>query len=255
MRQTFSCAVFLLAAVATSVAAEVTGVVTALDEMRLPGRSFAVRVNIAAEVRLGKAAEAWAFDLFARRTAESAGATFDVVLHSLEPAADRGKRILFTRQGCWLHDPKAKRPVKVPAQQLWSQGSVTDMLTWSLARDFVATDGGLETLTLEGGTTPVTCHRYDFIPRPGAAFASGPMRYWLDAKGAPLQAVHLTAIGKPWRTVRFVEFQEVLGTRRPVTFGTWSRSQVCRITLSAHRAVKLPPAATDPETFGTATLP
>ena len=237
------------------VVADAPAVAAALDAMRLPGRSFCARMVVTAEPRRGKAEERWAFDLYARPVAEGRDATFDVVLHALEPEADRGKRILFTRQACWLRDPKAKRPVKIAAQQLWSQGSVSDLLTWSLARDFTVADGGAETIVPEGGEAQVACRRYDFTPRPDAAFASGPMRYWLDAKGLPVQLVHLTASGKPWRTVRYVRFQEVLGARRPVAFDTRARAQVFHITLDSYRAVTIPPACVGPDSFGDAPVP
>ncbi len=255
MWQWFPRAACLLATALAVRAADPGAVAAALDAMRLPGRSFAARLTAVAEPRRGRPPASWAFDLYARRSAAAGGATFDVLMHGLEPAADRGKRILFTRAGCWLHDPKARRPVKVPARQLWSQGVVTDLLTWSLARDFTAADGGLEEIVPPGEAAPVRCHRYDFAPRPGAAFACSPLRYWLDAGGMPVQAAFLTAGGRPWRTVRFTGFRQVLGARRPAAFRVASPAEAWRISLGAQRAVTVPAACVDPLTFAAARLP
>lgn len=226
-----------------------------LDALRLPDRSFAARFETSAQARTGTKHEDSSFDLYARRTSQEACATFEVVLQARLPAADAGKRILFTRQGCWMQDPKAKRPVKVPAQQLWSQGSVSDSLTWSLARDFVASDGGPDTLELEGGAGRVACHRVDFTPRPGAAFAASPVSYWLDPGGNPLQAVHTIGGGRPWRTVQFIVFQNMLGVRRPVTMRSFSRNERLVVHLDDCRAFEVPAAWTSPDSFGSAALP
>ena len=226
-----------------------------LDALRLPDRSFAARFETSAQARTGGKQVVTSFDLYARRTSQEAGATFEVVLQARLPAADAGKRVLFTREGCWMQDPKAKRPVKVPAQQLWSQGSVSDSLTWSLSRDFVAADGGPDTLELEGGAGRIACHRVDFTPRPGAAFAASPVSYWLDSGGNPLQAVHTIAAGRPWRTVQFTVFQNMLGARRPVTMRSFSRNERLVVHLDDCRPFEVPVAWTSPDSFGTAALP
>ena len=226
-----------------------------LDALRLPAASFSARLDVATQDRAGGKKESWTFDLFARKTSSQRDATFDVLLRCAEPAADLGKRLLFTREGCWMQDPKAKRPVKVPAQQMWAQGSVADSLTWSLARDFEAADAGPDTLDLENQQARVASHCYEFTPRPSAAFAAGRMKWWLDDRGLALQSEHAIGGNRLVRTVQFTGYAEVLGGRHPVAMRTFARNEKCEITLSGHRALDVPAAWTDPAGFGTAGLP
>ena len=154
-----------------------------------------------------------------------------------------------------MQDPKAKRPVKVPAQQMWAQGSVADSLTWSMAKDFDGTDAGTATLELEEQKGQVDCRCYEFVPKPSAAFAAGRMKWWLDARGNALQSEHMIGGNHLVRTVQFTGFADVLGGRHPVAMRTFARNEKCVITLSRHQALDVPAAWTGPATFGAADLP
>jgi len=216
-------------------------VVAELDAMRLPKSSFQAQLEI---VEPGKAAGR--FQLFARKS----GIGFRVMMVCEAPAADAGKRLLFADNAAWLHDPRSKRATKLSARQLWSEGAFVDSLGWSLARDFEIKDLGEERLEVVGGKEGPICRLVEFQPKAAIRGQAGKMRYWLDDRGWPRQVVHLSASGRPWRTIHPLEFGRVMGRDRPSVLRVQSRGKTRTITTRGQKAVNIPEAWVDPEKFG-----
>lgn len=216
-------------------------VVADLDALRLPSGSFEARLEIAEPGR-----ETGRFRVFARKS----GLGFKVMMACEAPKADAGKRLLFADNAAWLHDPRSKRATKLSARQLWSEGAFVDSLGWSLVRDFEAKDLGEVRLEVAGGGQGSMCRLVEFQPKASIRRQAGKIRYWIDERGWPRQVVHLSASGRPWRTIHALEFTRVMGRDRPTVLRVVSRGKTRTITTRGQKSMNVPEDWVDPEKFG-----
>src|SRR5438270_13541860 len=80
-------------------------ILTKLDRIRQPNRSFAVNITVS-EFREGKKDHEATLRMYARKV----GAGFDSLTVCLSPAADQNKLVLARGDKLWFYDPKSARP-------------------------------------------------------------------------------------------------------------------------------------------------
>lgn len=221
--------------------------VARLDRIRIPAQSCTATIVVSRPDRPGEAAQA--FKSFTRVTGSGPGQQTSALLVCTAPAKDAGKRLLFTPDSCWFHDPKAKNPVRISPGQLWSQPASADSPNWRLAPDFSATAAGREEIACEDGVKRV-CTVVDFTPRSGSLAAPALMRYWVGDDGRYWRAEHYTAGRRLLKTIDNLRYAHALGAERVTAMRIRAGSETAEVAISG-LASKTCPA----EWFEPANLP
>jgi len=227
--------------------------VALLDESRIPDQSFTATVEIRQTARQNAAVKVSVYRSF-NLCDEEAGTGISTLLLCLQPRNDAGKRVLVLKDACWFHDPRAKRPTRLAAGQLWSQPTATDSPNWRLSRDFSASSAGQENLACGDGRTR-TCTVLDFTPHAPSSPAPARMRFWVDEEGRYWKVEHFTRSGKLFRTIEVLRYENLLGSMRVASQRITSGPEVAEVTLSEVRASRLPPEWFDPDRFSGVELP
>ncbi len=213
-------------------------VVAGLDEVRLPRTSFFARVEIEKDSAEPSRSPEMEFLLYARRE-EAAFSTLAVIR---QPAEDQGKMVLSTPRGNWFRDPRAQRPTRVFKHQMWKQSIATDSLSVRYAIAFWPELRGRETIaTLDRGEQSSLV--VDLVPKEPSGTPVRLIRYWTGPGGESLQARYFGGPAKNLlQTVRFGEYQVVLGRERPTLMEVDRGGERYLIRLSDFRPLELPAA-------------
>jgi outer membrane lipoprotein-sorting protein len=210
-KKPFGCVWLAFVLIATTAAQDrITAeqILTKLDRIRQPARSFAVSAAVT-EFREGKKDREATFRMFARKM----GSGFDSLTVCLSPAADLNKLLLARGNKLWFYDPKSARPVPVSPYQFRNHSFVFDAVNNNLEAAYVAQIEGEQAVS-DLGRTQRKARLIKLIPRD---HKSGLItRYWLDNEtSSPIKSEILTGDGKVLRTVYYSELKNVLGETRP----------------------------------------
>lgn len=219
-----------------------------LDDTRIPKGSFTATIEIRQTPGIGRGTKVSVYRSFTRRESQADEAVSTLLL-CVQPGIDAGKRVLLLKDSCWFHDPRAKRPTRIAAGQLWSQPTATDSPNWRLSRDFAATVSGRESLICGDGRRR-ECTVLDFSPLAPSSPAPSRMRYWVDEEGLYWKVQHFTRSGRLFRTIEVLRYEQLLGAKRVASQRITSGPEVAVVTLTQVRAERLPPEWFAANAFG-----
>lgn len=182
------------------------------DEIRNPGRSFRVDVELL-EYRNGVQANAMALQVFAR--AEPGEERFGNIVRFARPVQDQGKLMLFQGKDLWFYDPESKASFRLsPQQRLMGQAANGDVLAVRLATDYSASVMGRETITDASKVSREADHLLLEARTPQAVYTR--IEYWQDAATAdPIKARFYSDSGQLLKTAFYRRPVESLGKARP----------------------------------------
>lgn len=187
-------------------------IVQRMDHVLRPDRSFAVTTSTTTFKNRAVVADSQ-MRAFIRREQDGSMNTLAIIM---TPEAERGKVYMRKAAGVlWFFDPKSQRPVRISAsQRLDSQGSVDDLLSINLGRDYVATMDTAETIN-DATAKPRSCLKLKF--KAGNSSAPYPaMTCWVDADSLrPVKTTCFTGGGKALKTFYYDKFRGFLGESRP----------------------------------------
>ena len=218
---------------------ELAPLLSRLDQIRIPSKPFTATLDMTRLGRGGKN-EVSSYRIFTRRVLRDGRPEFDSLLHCTAPAKDAGKLILFLGDDCWLNDPRAKRPTRIAPQQLWSQPVIADSLNWRLSKDFEARLAGNEALVCADGRERA-CRVLEFTPPREVKSAPALLRCWVDREGRPWKAMHLSASGKLFRTIEYLDYEPALGTERAAVMRISAGADTTEIRFRQMQAQESPP--------------
>lgn len=187
-------------------------IVQRMDHILRPERSFAVTTNTTTFKNRAVVADSQ-MRAFIRREQDGRMDTLAVIM---APEAEKGKVYLRKAAGVlWFFDPKSQRPVRISAsQRLDSQGSVDDLLSINLTRDYAATMDTAETIN-DATAQARKCLKLRFkATNSNAPYPA--MTCWVDADSLrPVKTTCFTAGGKALKTFYYDKFRGFLGESRP----------------------------------------
>lgn len=216
-----------------------------LDDRRIPKKSFSTTVEIR---HSAKSAEPPVVSVFRSRSRIAEDGTISTLLLCTQPAKDAGKRVLLRGDGCWFFDPRAKRPTRISAGQVWSQPTATDSLNWRLARDFTFAPAGRESIPCADGRTRA-CAVMDFTPKEKSLPAPARMRYWADDEGRFWRVQHFTSSGKAAKTIEILRYSNVLGAEHVTALRITSGPETAEVRISDFAADSTPAGEFEPHRF------
>lgn len=196
-----------------SACAETSQLVARIDRIRIPSQGFTASLEIRQLARRSQEAQTSVFKVYSRVSDSGTRQKTSTLMVCTAPPKDAGKRILFLGRDCWFCDPKAKRPSRISAGQIWSQPTSFDSGNWRLTDDFTASVVGTETIACGDGK-PGTCQVIDFTPKDKSFPGPARMRYWVDESGRYWRVEHFTAGGRLFKTIDNFRFQTVQGSAR-----------------------------------------
>jgi outer membrane lipoprotein-sorting protein len=185
-----------------------------VDEIRCPGRPFAVRLTMT-EFEGGKQVDNSILQVWSRPS-EVPGAQYMTLVSFIEPARDAGKLLLRSGNDLWFFDPLTKASIRIaPQQRLLGQAANGDVVTIMLAREYAPAIKGEEEIT-DGERKVRRTIRLALTARsPAATYAT--IDLWVDAeKGWPLRARFHSESGHLLKTVFYRRYQQQLGRERPM---------------------------------------
>ncbi|MFZ4764591.1 MAG: outer membrane lipoprotein-sorting protein [Roseimicrobium sp.] len=139
----------------------------------------------------------------------------DLLATLTAPESERGKMYLRKTDGLWFYDPKAKRPVRISAQQrLYGQASLDDFMSTDLRSDYAPKLEADETVNDSAGQAR-SCQKLRLTAlRKSAPYAA--ITLWVDRDNhQAVKATCFAAAGRPLRTVYYGKFRGFLGSARP----------------------------------------
>lgn len=216
-----------------------------LDERRIPKAPFSATVEIR---HSAKSAAPPVVSVFRSRSHIAQDGTIATLLLCTQPAKDVGKRVLLRGDGCWFFDPRAKRPTRISAGQVWSQPTATDSPNWRLARDFTFAPAGRESISCADGRTRA-CAVMDFTPKDKSLPAPARMRYWADDEGRFWRVQHFTSSGKAAKTIDILRYAKVLGAEHVTGLRITSGPDTAEVTISDFAADSTPAEGFEPHRF------
>ncbi len=220
--------------------------VARLDRIRIPSQPCAAVIEISRPDRPGEPVQV--FKSFTRVSGNASARQTSALLVCTEPPKDAGKRLLFTADSCWFHDPKAKNPVRISPGQLWSQPASADSPNWHLASDFTATVAGREEITC-GDSAKRACTVVDFVPRSASLAAPALMRCWIDDKGRYWRAEHYTAGKKLIKMIDNVTYAGAAGTPHVATMRIRAGSETAEVRVTGMTGRESPDEWFDPRSL------
>jgi len=170
------------------------------------------------------------------------------IIKFLEPAVDRGTKVLMVENQMYVSTPAAAKPVRIsPRQRIAGNAAYGDVVRLNFIDNYSAKllrsekHEGREAYVLELNAKddrPVT---YDRVV------------YWVDkANQRPLKALYQTASGKTIREATFGGYRRVLGAERPTEFvltDHLERNHVTTLKFEGTRAASLPDLLFDKQNF------
>ncbi len=222
--------------------------VARLDRIRIPSQPCAAMIEISRPDRPGEPAQV--FKSFTRVSGNASARQTSALLLCTEPPKDAGKRLLFTADSCWFHDPRARNPVRISPGQLWSQPSSADSPNWRLASDFTAAVAGHEEITCGDGAKR-TCTVVDFVPRSASLAAPALMRFWIDDKGRYWRAEHYTAGRKLIKTIDNVAYAGAPGMQHVAGMRIRAGSETAEVKVTGVTGKASPDEWFDPRSLPT----
>ena len=217
--------------------------VARLDLIRIPVQPCAATIEISRPDRPGEPPQV--FKSFTRVSGGGPTKQTSALLICAAPPKDEGKRLLFTADSCWFHDPKAKNPVRISPGQLWSQPASADSPNWHLASDFAAALAGREEIACGDGVKRI-CSVIDFTPRSASLAAPALMRYWAGDDGRYWRVEHYSAGRRLLKTIDNLRYAHALGAERVTGMRIRAGSEIAQVGISGLAAKPCPADWFDP---------
>jgi len=166
------------------------------DEVRNPGESYFLRVQVESSDRPGEPAE---FEVSLLGNSKT-------LVRTLKPTRDRGRNLLMLNTQMWAYVPNLKRAVRVSlGQKLVGQAANGDISRQRWSGDYDAAiekqDDKSWTLLLTGNKEGLTYAKVRVVVAKGTFH--------------PLYAEYLTVAGNPLKKAQFTGYRDMLGKQRP----------------------------------------
>lgn len=196
----------------TLAAPDAQQLLAASDEIRNPGKSFALN-NTLIEYRNGREQGQSQLQIYAR--ADSASGQFRNLIRFVAPARDNGKLMLKNGNELWFFDPASKASVRIsPQQRLLGQASNGDVMTVNLARDYQASLAGSEVVQ-DGERKSRDSYKLQLQAK-HEDVAYPKITLWLDsADSRPIKGEFYSDSGRLLKTAYYRHYQLQLGKQRP----------------------------------------
>lgn len=166
------------------------------DEVRNPGESYFLRVQVSSSEGSGAPSE---FEV-------SLLGNDKTLVRTLQPSRDRGRDLLMRGTQMWAFIPNLKRAVRVSlSQKLVGQAANGDISRMQWSGDYDAAiekqDDKTWTIFLTGNKQGLTYAKVRVVIEKGSFH--------------PLTAEYLTVAGSPLKKAQFAEYKDLLGRKRP----------------------------------------
>lgn len=190
--------VFVPGAIPVVVADELsaTEILRRADEVRNPGESYFLRVQVESSDRPGEPSE---FEVSLLGNSKT-------LVRTLRPTRDRGRNLLMLNTQMWAYVPNLKRAVRVSlGQKLVGQAANGDISRMRWSGDYDAAvekqDDKSWTLLLTGNKEGLTYAKVRVVVEKGTFH--------------PLYAEYLTVAGNPLKKAQFTGYKDLIGRQRP----------------------------------------
>lgn len=166
------------------------------DEVRNPGESYFLRVQVESSDRPGEPAE---FEVSLLGNSKT-------LVRTIKPTRDRGRDLLMLNTQMWAYVPNLKRAVRVSlGQKLVGQAANGDISRMRWSGDYDASiekqDDKSWTLLLAGNKEGLTYAKVRVVVEKNTFH--------------PLYAEYLTVGGNPLKKAQFTGYRDLLGKQRP----------------------------------------
>jgi len=215
-------------------------IVARADQVRNP--EFPFRFNLAlTEYVAGKPVGQNALAIYSKK--DPATRQFRNLVLYEQPPADAGKAVLLDGRAFWFYDPASKSSVRIsPQQRLIGQAAVGDVLTVSLAVDYVARLSSTETIQ-DAARHPRSCWHLDLQAADDLSTYAH-VEYWVE-QGTyhPVKAKFYSDSGRLLKILYYRAFEDWLGGTRPteaVILDSVDSSRVTTAKSSGHRPANIP---------------
>lgn len=187
-------------------------ILAASDAIRNPERPFGL-VTTLTEYRNGRQTDVSTLAVYSKADKDSG--QFSSLIRFIAPARDANKLMLKTGNDLWFYDPANKASIRIsPQQRLLGQAANGDVVTFNLARDYVATLVGDEEIT-DGDRRKRPCHKLALAANK-ADVTYHHIEAWLDAgNSAPVRARFYSESNRLLKTAYYRQYERQLGGLRP----------------------------------------
>jgi outer membrane lipoprotein-sorting protein len=188
---------FLLSAAVTARAEDPAELLRRVDEARNPLPSFVVDVELTSYEKVKS--EVSKYRVYGKGSDRS-------LVEFRQPAADKGKFLLMSRDAMWIYLPDTSRPIRIsPLQRLAGQASNGDVARTSFTVDYVAAGATAERVEERDAW------RLDLQAKdPAVAYKN--VRLWIDHKTLqPIMADFSVVSGKRIKRAHYREYGLMAG--------------------------------------------
>jgi len=230
----------LLALPLPSLGQDAQEIVARADQVRNPDRAF--RFDLAlTEYVAGKPVGQNALAIYSKKD-PATGQFRNLVLY-VQPPGDAGKAVLLDGRAFWFYDPASKSSVRIsPQQRLIGQAAVGDVLTVSLAVDYLATLASVETVQ-DASRQAKTCWHMD-LKASNELSTYAHVEYWIEqGTYRPVKLKFYSDSGRLLKILYYRAFEDWLGGKRPteaVILDAVDSSRVTTAKSSGQRAKEIP---------------